>query len=77
MFVTRRGYLGLAPWNAQEGNLVCILKWGKTPFLLRLPPAGSVYQVVGEAYVQGIMGGEAVEEAESGPSNERRVFDLR
>jgi hypothetical protein len=77
MFATRRGYLGLAPWNAHAGDLVCILKGGKTPFLLRLPPAGSVYQVVGEAYVQGVMGGEAVAEDEDGHGNDWRVFNLR
>ena len=74
MFITRRGYSGLAPWNAQEGDLVCILKGGKTPFLLRLSPAGSVYQVVGEAYVYGIMGGEAVAEDEHG--NDWQVLSL-
>jgi hypothetical protein len=77
MFVTRRGYLGLAPWNAHAGDLVCILKGGKTPFLLRLPPAGSVYQVLGEAYVHGVMGGEAVAEDEDGHGNDWRVFNLR
>ncbi|OAQ97008.1 hypothetical protein LLEC1_06366 [Akanthomyces lecanii] len=73
MFVTRRGYLGLAPWNAQDGDLVCVLRGGKTPFLLRLPPAGSVYQIVGEAYVHGIMGGEAVENEDG---IDWRVFNL-
>ncbi|CAM1509403.1 Fc.00g031420.m01.CDS01 [Cosmosporella sp. VM-42] len=75
MFITRRGYMGLAPWNAQEGDLVCILKGGKTPFLLRLPPAGSVYQLVGETYVYGIMGGEAIAELER--SKAWQVMNLR
>jgi hypothetical protein len=52
---------GFAPWNAQQGDLVCVLKGGKTPYVLRLPPAGSVYQLVGEAYVHGIMAGEAMD----------------
>ncbi|KFG84121.1 hypothetical protein MANI_000736 [Metarhizium anisopliae] len=75
MFVTRRGYLGLAPWNAKDSDIVCILKGGKTPYLLRLIPAGSVYQVIGEAYVYGIMGGEAVAEDEQ--DNDWQVFKIR
>jgi hypothetical protein len=74
MFTTTKGFMGLAPWNAEEGDLVCILKGGKTPFLLRLPPAGSVYQLVGETYVHGIMGGEAV--AEDIRGIDWRVFNL-
>ncbi|EPE29820.1 hypothetical protein GLAREA_00980 [Glarea lozoyensis ATCC 20868] len=75
LYVTSKGYIGLAPWNAREGDLVCIFKGGKTPFLLRLPPAGSVYQLVGETYVHGIMGGEAV--AADASDNDWRVFNLR
>ncbi len=59
MFVTEKGYIGIAPWNAELGDLITVLKGGKTPFLLRLPPA-SGYQLVGESYVYGIMGGEAI-----------------
>ncbi|KAH8648550.1 heterokaryon incompatibility protein-domain-containing protein [Xylariales sp. PMI_506] len=62
MYVTKRGYIGLAPWNARQGDLLCILKGGRTPFLLRLAPAGSVYKLVGETYVYGIMAGEGVTE---------------
>ncbi|KAF2105533.1 hypothetical protein BDV96DRAFT_608170 [Lophiotrema nucula] len=58
MFVTSKGYLGLAPGNAQEGDIVCVLLGGCTPYLLR-PIAGSKqFTFVGEAYVYGIMGGE-------------------
>ncbi|KAH7153404.1 heterokaryon incompatibility protein-domain-containing protein [Dactylonectria macrodidyma] len=62
LLITARGYLGLAPWNAQVGDAVFILKGGKTPFLLRGhegPDQG--YRLVGEAFVYGIMAGEAVD----------------
>ncbi|KAK0623689.1 heterokaryon incompatibility protein-domain-containing protein [Immersiella caudata] len=59
LFVTRRGYMGLAPWNARVGDAVCVLKGGKTPFLLREKNEG-LYSLVGEAFVQGIMGGEVM-----------------
>ncbi|OTB03860.1 hypothetical protein M426DRAFT_23382 [Hypoxylon sp. CI-4A] len=59
LFVTSKGYIGLAPWNAQPGDKICLLKGGKTPFLLRELKKGESYEFVGESYVYGIMGGEA------------------
>lgn len=35
LFVTRRGFMGLAPWNALVGDKVCVLLGGFTSFLLR------------------------------------------
>lgn len=60
LFVTKKGYIGLAPWNAAPGDGVVVLKGGKTPFLLRLAPVIGRYTLVGEAFVYGIMGGEAM-----------------
>ncbi|KAK3391250.1 heterokaryon incompatibility protein-domain-containing protein [Podospora didyma] len=65
LLITGRGYMGLAPWNAKIGDKVCVLKGGKTPFLLREEGKGdegedNVHSFVGEAYVYGIMGGEAM-----------------
>lgn len=74
LFVTGKGFMGLAPWNVQEGDIVCVLRGGKTPFLLRLPPTACIYKIVGEAYVHGIMGGEAVVNNEQG--NNWIVFNL-
>lgn len=63
LFRTRKGYMGLMPWNAETGDEVWVLKGGKTPFLLRPAERGNekVYKLVGEAYVHGIMGGEVHE----------------
>jgi hypothetical protein len=58
MFVTTKGYLGLAPWNARKGDLICVLLGGSTPFLLRPVPSRHHFTLVGECYVYGIMGGE-------------------
>ncbi|KAM7198192.1 Heterokaryon incompatibility protein (HET) domain containing protein [Naviculisporaceae sp. PSN 640] len=75
MFVTRDGYLGLGGWNAQPGDLVVILEGGGTPFLLRRRKVGEEgdgegegngdeeeeeWDLVGETYVYGVMGGEAL-----------------
>jgi Heterokaryon incompatibility protein (HET) len=59
LFITRKGYMGLAPWNAKVGDKICILLGGCTPFLLReRGQDDEQYTLVGEAYVHGIMGGE-------------------
>jgi hypothetical protein len=58
LFVTRKGYMELAPWNVQVGDLVCVLRGGKTPFLLRRLSSGGRHGLVGEAFVDGIMTGE-------------------
>ncbi|KAH9909287.1 HET-domain-containing protein [Xylariomycetidae sp. FL2044] len=82
LLVTRKGYVGLAPWNAAVGDKVVILEGGRTPFLLRgnkggngteeaeekeEEEGGSRYGFVGECYVHGIMGGEAWEGQAEGP----------
>lgn len=58
LFVTSKGYIGLAPWNAQVGDKICLLSGGKTPFLLRESAESGQYDFAGECYVYGIMGGE-------------------
>ena len=61
-FVTRYGYTGLAPWNAKVVDKICILYGGCTPFLLREVAQTQQFELVGEVYVYGIMGGEALEQ---------------
>ncbi|KAI1108471.1 heterokaryon incompatibility protein-domain-containing protein [Nemania sp. NC0429] len=60
LYVTEKGFMGLAPWNAEVGDLVAVLDGGKTPFLLREMPTSGKFKLVGETYVYGIMGGEAL-----------------
>jgi len=74
LFVTARGYMGLAPWNAQVGDTVAVLDGGKTPFLLR-EASGLAHTLVGEAFVYGIMGGEGLE-WEHARGLARRTFHL-
>lgn len=56
MFITSKGFIGLAPWNAQKGDCIAVLLGGCTPFILR--SIGEQYNFIGETYVYGIMGGE-------------------
>lgn len=58
MFVTSKGFIGMAPWNAQQGDVVSVLFGGCTTFILRKTTGEEKYALVGEAYVYGIIGGE-------------------
>lgn len=58
LFSTRNGLLGLGPCVLRKGDLCCILFGAVVPFILR--QVGSRYRVVGEAYIHGIMHGEAM-----------------
>ncbi|CZR57862.1 uncharacterized protein PAC_07751 [Phialocephala subalpina] len=62
LFATDSARLGLGPRTMEEGDEVWIVESGAMPLILR--PAGSEgeYLLVGEAYVHGIMHGEAVSE---------------
>lgn len=60
LFVTKLGYIGLGPWNAEVGDSVCVLYGGATPFLLRKAIDSDTFTLVGECYVYGIMNGEAL-----------------
>lgn len=57
--VTEKGYLGLAPEVAEEGDSVCVFLGGQVPFLLR-PIGHGKYRVCGECFVHGMMEGEAM-----------------
>lgn len=60
LFSTQHGMLGLGPSVLREGDLCCIIFGASVPFILR--PVGSRYRLVGEAYVHGVMYGEAMAE---------------
>lgn len=61
LFITKRGYIGLGPWNTEIGDSVCVLYGGATPFLLRKAVDLDTFTLVGECYVYGIMNGEALQ----------------
>jgi hypothetical protein len=56
---TRDSRLGWVPRMTAPGDVVCILKGGRVPDVLR-PCAGGTYTWVGECYVHGLMEGEAM-----------------
>lgn len=75
-FLGEKGFVGVGPTAAREGDLVCVIQGGAFPFVLREKLSSShsaaaspslsftvgqepVYELVGEAYCDGIMDGEA------------------
>ncbi len=60
--LTMQGRMGLVISGVQEGDLVIVARGGEVPYVVRrLPDWG--FRFVGEAYIHGIMNGEAVQEA--------------
>lgn len=72
LLLTSKGYLGWAPDNlygddseqTQLADLVCIVFGCSTPLVIR--PQNGLFQVMGEAYIQGFMDGEAMRLLETG-----------
>ena len=57
LFTSTTGYVGLVPYGTREGDLIFIALGAYVPFVLR--PYDDGFELIGEAYVQGIMDGEA------------------
>ena len=58
LFVTKDGYVGLGAKSVQVGDKVFVFPGAIVPFVLRESIEG-YYRLIGEAYVHGIMRGEA------------------
>ena len=73
----QKTYFGLAPTNAKRGDLICILFGLSVPIILREVREGPGYTVIGEAYIYGMMDGEALsEEHPEYPYHEYQTFEL-
>ena len=57
-FTTKKCAIGLGPRSMRPGDVVCILSGGRVPYIVRAE--GSEFRLVGEAYVHGLMEGQAV-----------------
>lgn len=68
-FISTRGYFGLTPCHSELGDIICILYGCVVPLVLRRNGVG--YQLIGEAYVHGIMDGEFVKK-----DHDSETFDL-
>ncbi|KAG5961768.1 hypothetical protein E4U58_004112 [Claviceps cyperi] len=60
--VTREHLIGLVPLLAKEGDMIVVMHGCDVPYVLRRTQEQGYYQLVGEAYVHGVMNGEAMEQ---------------
>lgn len=58
LFISSRNIAGLVPWNAEPGDIICVMHGCRFPVILRT--VGSHYVLIGESYVEGYMDGEAM-----------------
>jgi hypothetical protein len=65
MIRTSDGYIGLAPGDTQTGDRIFLLKGGAMPIVLRAK--GQNWEWIGEAYVHGVLNGEAWDESACNP----------
>ncbi|KZL70616.1 heterokaryon incompatibility protein [Colletotrichum incanum] len=56
---TRKDRLCMLPREARAGDVVCILLGSEVPFVIR-PTRKGMYEMIGDAYVSGMMDGEAL-----------------
>ncbi|PGH27995.1 hypothetical protein AJ80_00250 [Polytolypa hystricis UAMH7299] len=61
LFVSNKRYIGLGPASMLEGDEIWVLPGAGAAFVLRREGQEGTFRLVGEAYVHGIMDGEAVE----------------
>lgn len=75
LFSTQNGSLGLGPGVLKKGDICCILFGAPVPFILRR--LGEHYKLVGEAYVQGIMKGEAMVDFMLNRHYQEQIFHIK
>jgi hypothetical protein len=73
-FVAGTGSMGIGPRCMQPGDVVTVLRGGQNPFILR--KKGDSYWLLGEAYVHGVMDGEAVQMHKARGGSEE-IFHIR
>ncbi|PVH70545.1 hypothetical protein DL98DRAFT_392756, partial [Cadophora sp. DSE1049] len=64
LVITQKGYIGLGVTSCVPGDLICVLFGCSTPVLLRR--FEEHYTFLGEAYLHGIMNGEAIDRLKRG-----------
>lgn len=70
LFLTSKGFLGVGAQELRTGDSIWILPGSGVPFVLRKLESGN-HQLIGDAYVHGIMQGEVVD------SEDWRLQDLK
>jgi len=70
LITTGTGYLGLAPVATRPGDVIAILLGCNCPVVLR-PCNDTLYRVIGECYIHGLMDGEILDQQRDGHISER------
>ncbi|KAK4226288.1 HET-domain-containing protein [Podospora fimiseda] len=71
-FGTKTGWYGLGHKLAREGDVCCVFEGVRVPAVLR-PVGGGFYKLIGEAYVHGVMRGEAIDMMKKGLFEEQDI----
>lgn len=72
-FISKTGYVGLAPWNVDVGDKICIFLGSSTTYLLReVTNMPDFHSLVGESFTHGVMYGEFMDEG-----SEIEIFKVR
>lgn len=58
LFISESKTVGLAPWDSKEGDIICVLLGCRFPVVLRRE--AEKYILIGEAFIDGFMFGEAL-----------------
>ncbi|KAH7417920.1 heterokaryon incompatibility protein-domain-containing protein [Cadophora sp. MPI-SDFR-AT-0126] len=74
LMISKKGYIGLGPVPARQGDLICVLYGCSVPVILR--KVDKHYILVGECYVHGLMDGEALDLLAIGKATEKD-FEIR
>jgi hypothetical protein len=71
LITTMTGFLGLAPEETQNGDVVAVLYGCNFPVVLRR--SGSAFQYIVECYIDDLMDGEAIKGQKPGEYQEAEV----
>ena len=67
-FISEKGYIGLAPGMAEQGDRIAVLFRGRVPYILRENKQDSpiTWTFMGDSYLHGIIDREIIEKLEAG-----------
>ncbi|PPR06854.1 hypothetical protein CVT26_003978 [Gymnopilus dilepis] len=71
LFLTSKGYQGLGPRVMKPHDVICVFFGGPMPFVVHPQASNGEYSFRGEAYVDGLLKGEAIKMWRAGELNEQ------
>lgn len=74
LLLTRNGYCCVGPRDTNPEDLVVVITGLRMPLILRERSNGTTYELIGPAYVHGIMEGEFVEETQKSENEQPEIF---